>query len=84
MYPQVLRELEEVIAQSIILERSWRMREMPKDGRNADVTGLQKGQQGAAGELQASQLHLYLWEWDGTSYSGCHLQAIGREEGCQE
>lgn len=70
MYPQVLRELAEVIAQSIILERPWRMREMRKDGRNADVTGLQKGQQGgAARELQSSQLHLYLWEWDGTVYS---------------
>ncbi|PKU45830.1 rna-directed dna polymerase from mobile element jockey-like [Limosa lapponica baueri] len=39
MYPQVLRELAEVIAEplSIIFERSWRTGEVPEDWRKANV-----------------------------------------------
>jgi len=35
-------------------------------------------------KLQASQPQLCPWTGDGTTCSGCHLQAIGREEGYQE
>uniref|UniRef100_A0A669Q825 Reverse transcriptase domain-containing protein n=1 Tax=Phasianus colchicus TaxID=9054 RepID=A0A669Q825_PHACC len=40
MHPQVLRELEEVIAEplSVIFERSWRTTEVPEDWRIANVT----------------------------------------------
>jgi len=44
---------------------------------------LQSSKSGAR-KLQANHLLLYLGEGDGTTYSGCHLQANGREEGDQE
>jgi len=44
MYPQVLRELADVIAEplSIIFERSWRAGEVPEDWRKAYVTPIFK------------------------------------------
>ncbi|KFV88189.1 hypothetical protein N308_04118, partial [Struthio camelus australis] len=44
MHPRVLRELAEVIARplSIILERSWRTREVPEDWKKANVTPVFK------------------------------------------
>jgi len=42
---------------------------------------LQKGKEGGARELQASQPHLHPWEEDGAAHSGCHLKASGGKEG---
>jgi len=44
MYPQVLRELADVIAEplSIIFERSWRTGEVPEDFRKDNVTSIFK------------------------------------------
>jgi len=43
-------------------------------------SNLQEEQEGGAGKLQASQLHLCPWKGGGTVYYGCHLQANGRAE----
>lgn len=42
------------------------------------------GQEGGAGKLQTSQPHICPWKDDGKACFGCHLQAIGRDEGYQE
>jgi len=80
MHPRGLRELVEVIAEplSIIFERSWRTREVPKDWRKANVnSNLQEGQEGAPRELQAGQPHLHPGKDDGEAYPGGHQQASG-------
>jgi len=56
-----------------------RAREMPEDWKN--VTPVFK--KGKRDDLKL-QPHLHPWKCDGASYSGCHLQVIGREGGYQE
>jgi len=66
------------------------MEEVPEDWRRAIVTPVlrqkslrcpaPKEQEEGAGKLHTSQPHFHPWE-DGTTYSGCHVQAIGRKEG---
>ena len=76
MYPRVLRELADVIAEqlSIIFERSWRTGEVPEDWRKASVTPVFKKGKKPRGprELQAGQPHLHPRKGDGATYPGGH------------
>jgi len=54
---------------------AWRLED------NQCHSSLQKEPEGGSGKLQASQPHLRPWKGDETTCSGCHLLAIGREEG---
>ncbi|GAB0209533.1 mitochondrial enolase superfamily member 1 [Grus japonensis] len=59
MYPQVLKELADVIARplSIIFERSWRTGEVPEDWRKASVTlVLKKGKKEDPGNYRPVSL----------------------------
>lgn len=57
-----------------------------KDWRKANVNPIfiKEQEEGGARKLYTSQPHLCPREGDGTAFSGCHLQATGRTEGCQE
>ena len=86
MHPQVLRELADVIAESLptIFERSWRRGEMPEDWRKANVTPIfQKARRRTQGTTGWSASPPS-WKDDGAAHSRGHLQASGGKEGYQE
>ncbi|KFP56976.1 RNA-directed DNA polymerase from mobile element jockey, partial [Cathartes aura] len=59
MYPEVLRELADVIARplSIIFDRSWQLGEVPKDWRKARVTPIfKKGKKNDLGNYRLVSL----------------------------
>jgi len=59
MYPRVLRELADVIAEplSITFERSWRTGDLPEDWRKANITSIiKKGKKGDPGNYRLVSL----------------------------
>jgi len=55
------------------------MGEVPEDWRTANVTPVfRQGKKKDPGNY--TKPHLHPWKGDGTTCSGCHLQAIGKEK----
>ena len=76
MHPWGLRELAKVTTKllSIVYERSWRTREMSEDWRIVNATQPLKSRKEDLWNYRTTQSHLWPWEGEGTSYSGCYLQ----------